>query len=64
MTATTKPHRRFDPVFWLAAVCLLAGTVSCFGYAGMQLAPDGRPSRQGADASPKLRSPVSFERTR
>ncbi|MCW5833376.1 MAG: hypothetical protein KIS78_13320 [Labilithrix sp.] len=62
---TTKSHRRLDLVIWIAVVCLLAGTVSCFGYAGMQLAPDGRPSRQGGDAPAlKLRSPVTFERTR
>ena len=54
---------RFGPILWILIVLLFAGSVGCFGYAGKQLV-DVRASRHGIDAkTPKLRSPVSFQRT-
>ena len=53
---------RFGATFWILIVLLLAGSVGCFGYAGKQLV-DAHASRHGIDAkTPKLRSPVSFQR--
>lgn len=57
------PDHRFGRAFWTVILLLLVGSIGCFGYAGKQLA-DARASRQALDvAGPKLRSPVSFERT-
>ena len=58
-------HRRFDAAFWFAltVAVLLAGSVSCFSYAGMQFNTDGAAARQGFDGMPpKLRSPIAFQR--
>ncbi len=56
-------RRRFDAPFWFAVAVLLAGSVGCFGYAGMLLDTDGASTRHGADGtSSKLRSPISFQR--
>jgi hypothetical protein len=66
------PQNPFGASFWIAIVFLGAATLSCFGYAGMQL-PDETPTRQEADGrrpdAPKsaaekpTRSPTSFVRT-
>ncbi|MBN9160687.1 MAG: hypothetical protein BGO98_13890 [Myxococcales bacterium 68-20] len=56
-------RRRFDAQFWLAVTVLLAGSVGCFGYAGMLLDTDGASTRHGADGRPSnLCSPMAFQR--
>lgn len=58
-------HHRIDAPLWFAltAAVLLAGSVGCFSYAGMQLNTDRATVRHETDGtSSMLRSPVAFER--
>jgi hypothetical protein len=67
----------FRASFWIAIALVGAATLSCFGYAGMQL-PDETPTHQHPEVRPKAgrqpegqmkdaekptRSPTSFVRT-